>query len=403
LVLVLLLAGAVISLWFLKGTSDGSSGNNANSGTSAADKGGAGKSLAVTNPGFEEGLHGWVSGFARWDVKPNSNYEVVIDTATAYQGQASASIMPISADMYTKNGAISYKMAADELRGKRVRYSAYVKAEDVNNAGLWMEMHGTMEVPGVDGPMRTNEFFALRYVDLSMWNPIEGTVDWDRYEVVVDVPEEAEFILFGLIVWSKQGRVWLDDVQLEIVGDEVALTCRGNEQMTGNSDFEDGEHWGEHRGPKFYTYHAGTSRQAAYEGELGAYLRIDKPATDPDYYAVFADGIDVSCLRGRKVTVSAYTNADAADGRAILRADVQYAIENGDDLESSGRNYLKGDYLTEQVALLPSTEAKGDAKKGWQRQELTLDVPYTATDFTVEIRLVGKGEIWLDNVRVEAH
>jgi serine/threonine-protein kinase len=52
---------------------------------------------------------------------------------------------------------------------------------------------------------------------------IKGTGDWTKYQVVLDVPQEAEAIHFGGIL-SGKGRLWVDDISLDIVGADVAST-----------------------------------------------------------------------------------------------------------------------------------------------------------------------------------
>ena len=53
--------------------------------------------------------------------------------------------------------------------------------------------------------------------------PIKGTSDWTRYEIVLDVPQNAAAIAFGIRLRGK-GQVWLDDVQFAIVGPDVPTT-----------------------------------------------------------------------------------------------------------------------------------------------------------------------------------
>ncbi len=52
---------------------------------------------------------------------------------------------------------------------------------------------------------------------------ISGTQDWATHSVVLDVAEEAETILFGIFL-SLQGQVWMSDVHLDVVGQEVPTT-----------------------------------------------------------------------------------------------------------------------------------------------------------------------------------
>jgi len=46
--------------------------------------------------------------------------------------------------------------------------------------------------------------------------PVKGMSDWRRLEEVVDVPEEAQSIFPGIILQGK-GKMWVDDVKMEVV------------------------------------------------------------------------------------------------------------------------------------------------------------------------------------------
>jgi len=52
---------------------------------------------------------------------------------------------------------------------------------------------------------------------------IEGTTQWTKYSVVLDVPEDAAAIAFGLLMAGK-GQVWVDDLAFDVAGPDVATT-----------------------------------------------------------------------------------------------------------------------------------------------------------------------------------
>jgi hypothetical protein len=53
--------------------------------------------------------------------------------------------------------------------------------------------------------------------------PIRGSSAWTSYSVVLDVPPEAQWIAFGILL-AGPGRAWLDGLQFEAVGADVART-----------------------------------------------------------------------------------------------------------------------------------------------------------------------------------
>ncbi|MEW6497735.1 MAG: hypothetical protein AB1589_35315 [Cyanobacteriota bacterium] len=70
---------------------------------------------------------------------------------------------------------------------------------------------------------------------------IKGTIDWTQYHIVLDVPENASKIAFGVLL-AGVGRVWSDDLQFEVVGQDVSttniMTMRQISEQPMNLDFE---------------------------------------------------------------------------------------------------------------------------------------------------------------------
>jgi hypothetical protein len=107
-------------------------------------------------------------------------------------------------------GTLMQQFQAADYLGKRVRLSAAVRTENVDKwAGLWMR---------VDGAERGSLSF-----DNMQDRPIKGTTGWARYDVVLDVPENATLIALGMLV-SGPGSAWLDDVKFEVVEKSVPTT-----------------------------------------------------------------------------------------------------------------------------------------------------------------------------------
>lgn len=107
-------------------------------------------------------------------------------------------------------GTLMQTIKANKYEGKRLRLSGFVKAEKVRNyAGLWMR---------VDGKNDKSVSF-----DNMQDRPIKGTLDWKKYEIVLDVPKDSVGIAFGVLL-RGQGQVWIDDLNLEVVGEDVQTT-----------------------------------------------------------------------------------------------------------------------------------------------------------------------------------
>lgn len=107
-------------------------------------------------------------------------------------------------------GTLMQTFSAEQYRGKRVRMTGFVEAESVEGwAGLWMR---------VDGTERTSISF-----DNMQQRPIKGTLPWQRYEIVLDVPAESSSISFGILL-SGKGKVFLDDMRFEEAARSVKTT-----------------------------------------------------------------------------------------------------------------------------------------------------------------------------------
>jgi RNA polymerase sigma factor (sigma-70 family) len=128
-------------------------------------------------------------------------YEVGLDRKERHGGKASGFVRMKDVDD-TDFGTLAQVFKADSYRGKRVRLSAWLKTKDVaGRAALWMR---------VDSADKTLTF------DNMDGRAVKGDSRWTRYEVVLDVPEAAKHITFGLLVAGK-GQAWVDDFQLEAV------------------------------------------------------------------------------------------------------------------------------------------------------------------------------------------
>jgi hypothetical protein len=107
-------------------------------------------------------------------------------------------------------GTLMQTVRADLYRGKRLRLSGRMKARDVDGwAGLWMR---------IDGPKGEPLGF-----DNMQDRPMTGTTELMKCHVVLDVPEEAVFVAFGILL-AGEGQVWGSEMHLEIVGVGIPTT-----------------------------------------------------------------------------------------------------------------------------------------------------------------------------------
>lgn len=138
------------------------------------------------------------------------DYEQGVDAEVTFNGKKSAYLRSKGPEP-EGFGTLMQTFQASAYLNKRLRYSAYVKAEDVENwAGLWMRVDG-------------REKGASLTFDNMQNRPIKGTTDWQRYEVVLNVPQNSTNIAFGILM-EGSGQVWLSDIQFAEVGTDVPVT-----------------------------------------------------------------------------------------------------------------------------------------------------------------------------------
>ena len=149
------------------------------------------------------------AGWFRAGSKP-ADYEMAVDASAGRTGPAAfikARTPTPAADGF---GTLMQQFASDQYRGKRLRLSGYVKATGISNwAGLWMRVDGAGTTPLAFDNMQDR--------------PIKGTQEWKRYEIVLDVPQSAVNIAFGILL-AGPGQAWLDDLQFEVVANGVPTT-----------------------------------------------------------------------------------------------------------------------------------------------------------------------------------
>ena len=105
-------------------------------------------------------------------------------------------------------GTLMQSAEANPYRGKRLRLSASLKTDAAFRAQMWMR------VDGRSGPLAFDNMND---------RPVKGSADWKRYEVVLDVPDDAVAIAYGFFLMGP-GKVSADEFKLEVVGPDVAVT-----------------------------------------------------------------------------------------------------------------------------------------------------------------------------------
>jgi erythromycin esterase len=150
---------------------------------------------------------GWFGVLARPDL-----FEIGTDAGIRRTGTASGYLTAKNGSPGSAFVAFSQSVSAVDYRGKRIRFTGWVRADSVSGSGggLWLR---------VDGPTR-----MLAFDNMIGYNrAIRGTADWAQYSIVLDVPQQAVIITLGSLLGGL-GTLRLDDARLDVVDMTVPTT-----------------------------------------------------------------------------------------------------------------------------------------------------------------------------------
>ena len=142
-----------------------------------------------------------------WVLTGSAHNEYAVEQVRTADGAAAR--LAAQADAPSGFGTLAQVVEAEPYRGHRVQFSAEVGADGVaGRAGLWFRIDGADSVLAFDNMED---------------RPITGTAEPRRYAVVLDVPESAEQLAYGVLL-NGSGAVVINDVEFEPVGADVATT-----------------------------------------------------------------------------------------------------------------------------------------------------------------------------------
>jgi len=154
--------------------------------------------------------------------KPSS-YEMGIDKGAGKDGKNAATIKSIDKKI-DGFGTLMQGCLPGKYLGKRIRMTGMLKTKDVSDwAGLWLRID-TKE------PIKAVVFDNMHdgKKDIS----VKGTTDWKKYEIVLDVPDNASSIAYGALLVGT-GQIWFDNITFEIAPTVIQTT--GIEMETSSS------------------------------------------------------------------------------------------------------------------------------------------------------------------------
>lgn len=137
-----------------------------------------------------------------------TDYKMGVDEDKGYRGKKSAYIESTKANPKGFS-TMMQNSSVEKYLGKRIRMSAYISTKNVSEwTGAWLRFDGSGKMLALDNMSGRG---------------IKGTTDWKQYSIVLDVPEEATNMAFGVLL-NGPGKVWFDGFKFEIVDNNVPVT-----------------------------------------------------------------------------------------------------------------------------------------------------------------------------------
>ena len=170
---------------------------------------------------------GW---FIAGTTEDKDKYIIGVEKGAGQDGKNGATIKVIEKNITRDGfGNLMQNFLPDKFLNKRVRMSGYMKSKDADWASFWFRVDQ-------NGSSKSLAFDNM--IDGKEKRPIKGTTDWKKYEIVLDVPEKASNIAFGVMLGTN-GQVWFDNLKFEIVDNSVPTTGKDSKTEPANLNFEE--------------------------------------------------------------------------------------------------------------------------------------------------------------------
>lgn len=125
-------------------------------------------------------------------------------------------------------GTMLQSSTSSNIDSDMVRLTGFLRSNDVQNwSGMWVRLEDTQGK-------------ILAFKDM-MDAPIRGTTDWNKYELLLKVPDNAVKITFGVLI-NGIGSVSMDDFKLEQIKNNIVIDRSELKVDHLNLDFEKSKH-----------------------------------------------------------------------------------------------------------------------------------------------------------------
>jgi hypothetical protein len=164
---------------------------------------------------------GWITGKDGPGIFEFAIEQKMFDGQPAARIWSDSELIPRDGQLSNSTGKIEQTFSAIKYRGKRLRFSAFIRTQEI---GDWCGL--AMQIGGVRGT-------TLGYTNMAC-SRLSGTKDWSEYSVVLDVPINAYTSTISATLHGN-GSAWFSKFAVESVGTDIPTTDRASEAL--NLDF----------------------------------------------------------------------------------------------------------------------------------------------------------------------
>lgn len=326
-----------------------------------------------------------------WQIESDQQelFECGLDAATRYRDQA---VLVIASSQATSGNYLQCKQSIDgnDWYGKRMRFSCQIKTEGV-------EAHATLAV-SIKSPSG-----QMVVYDPMIDRSLRGDNDWTEVSVVVDVPDDGRWIVYGPCLWGA-GKMWVADFKVQQVSRDTPRTDdHGSTLMLEprpvNLRFADvpaeqadpvaldllpGWRW-----PRGNACVALQVLKGQFRGENVAVLSSE-PSQSPleandlvgdDDTAFLCQTFSAKPYRGRRLRFASYIKAEDVHGEVAMV------------LMVNGVNYAR-------LALSRMSLDLVDGSSDWAEYAQVLDVSDFAYSVSIWLQMTGRGKAHFAQVEV---
>jgi len=316
------------------------------------------------NLDFSQGMRGWTS---------QNVSSALLDTHITRNGKPTLALTLQQEKAMGRVGILSYQsFRADTYRRKRVRATAYLRADGVPQPIFSMGLEGPFSFPtGLsteDRPSYTTDSETMQIVDTQVWMP---------HALVMDIPQETLTISFDFRMREQgNGTIWLDGIEFETVDEGVPLTDThvGSRPLQPfNLDFSHGLLFWDVKGEAVWHYERGIDTSAAPDSSPCAFVR--STSADLASRCTLQQVVSAQHYQGKSIRLHATI-------KTVSARRVHFFVK---------RRFPNGESCEEIIS----------GTTDWTVYRLTLPITVGSSDFVFGVTLDGTGQFWLKNVQFQ--